>query len=57
MVKSGLVDDPDPNAVPRVSQYRLATHLGAALALYVGMLWNGMSLVLKPAAVWDLYRI
>ena len=39
MVQSGL----DPanfaadGAVPRVSQYRLAAHLGAALVLYAGM--------------------
>lgn len=51
MVKSGLVEDPDPNAVPRVSQYRLATHLGTALTIYVAMLWTGLSLLLTPHAV------
>jgi cytochrome c oxidase assembly protein subunit 15 len=51
MVKSGLVEDPDPNAVPRVSQYRLATHLGTALAIYTAMLWTGLSLLLTPQAV------
>ena len=33
MVKSGLVDN------PRVSQYRLAAHLGVAVAIYAYMLW------------------
>ncbi|KAJ9107869.1 hypothetical protein QFC19_002775 [Naganishia cerealis] len=39
MVKSGLDQDlfAQPGAVPRVSQYRLAAHLGAALVLYTGM--------------------
>jgi len=43
MVKSGLVDE------PRVSQYRLAAHLGLAAALYVWMLWTALS-VLRGAA-------
>jgi heme A synthase len=40
MVKSGLDGEilTTPGAVPRVSQYRLAAHLGAALVLYVAML-------------------
>jgi heme a synthase len=33
MVQSGLVDE------PRVSQYRLATHLGLALIIYGAMFW------------------
>jgi cytochrome c oxidase assembly protein subunit 15 len=39
MVKSGLSEEilNTPGAVPRVSQYRLAMHLGAALLLYTGM--------------------
>jgi cytochrome c oxidase assembly protein subunit 15 len=39
MVKSGLDEElfTTPGAVPRVSQYRLAAHLGAALVLYTGM--------------------
>ena len=45
MVKSGLEDSlmDDPNAVPRVSQYRLAAHLGTAFVLYVGMLGTGLA--------------
>ncbi|WVR08700.1 hypothetical protein IAU60_005758 [Kwoniella sp. DSM 27419] len=39
MVKSGLKQEiVENNSVPRVSQYRLATHLSAALLLYLGML-------------------
>lgn len=40
MVKSGLSEEilTTPGAVPRVSQYRLAAHLSAALLLYAGML-------------------
>lgn len=45
MVKSGLEDSlmDDPNSVPRVSQYRLAAHLGTAFVLYIGMLGTGLS--------------
>lgn len=47
MVKSGL--DPkiiDEGGVPRVSQYRLAAHLGTAFFLYSNMLYNGLRIVL-----------
>jgi cytochrome c oxidase assembly protein subunit 15 len=45
MVKSGLEQEIiDNKAVPRVSQYRLAAHLSAALALYIGMLSTALSL-------------
>lgn len=39
MVKSGLVDD------PRVSQFRLAAHLGLAFVIYAAMLWVALDLV------------
>ena len=39
MVKSGLVDN------PRVSQYRLAAHLTAAVAIYAYMFWVALSLL------------
>src|SRR5690606_12551840 len=42
MVKSGLVD------VPRVSQYRLAAHLGLAVLIYAYMLWLAFMLVFPP---------
>ena len=38
MVASGLVDMPD------VSQYRLVIHLGAAILIYLYMLWLGLTL-------------
>ena len=39
MVRSGLVDD------PRVSQFRLAAHLGLAFAIYGAMLWIALGLL------------
>ncbi|XP_075279644.1 LOW QUALITY PROTEIN: heme A synthase COX15 [Opisthocomus hoazin] len=46
MVKSGLEEKPDSYDIPRVSQYRLAAHLGSALVLYAASLWTGLSLLL-----------
>lgn len=46
MVKSGLKDDLfAPGSHPRVSQYRLTAHLGAAFACYTAMLWNGLAIL------------
>ena len=47
MVQSGLEDAllETPGAVPRVSQYRLAAHLGTALVLYAGMLATGLAVL------------
>ncbi|KAI9141687.1 cytochrome oxidase assembly protein-domain-containing protein [Paraphysoderma sedebokerense] len=47
MVKSGLHPDllETPNATPRVSQYRLAAHLGSAFMVYLGGLWTGMRIL------------
>ena len=46
MVASGLKDDLfAPGAHPRVSQYRLTAHLGAAFAVYLSMLWSGLSIL------------
>ncbi|HZD25754.1 MAG TPA: COX15/CtaA family protein, partial [Alphaproteobacteria bacterium] len=39
MVKSGLIDHPD------VSQYRLATHLGLAVAILAALTWYALSLL------------
>ncbi len=44
MVQSGLVDD------PRVSQLRLAAHLGLALLIFAAMFWLALSL-LMPRSV------
>jgi len=49
MVKSGLDPSQNSNAdVPRVSQYRLATHLSLAFVLYSIYLWTGMSHLFTP---------
>ncbi|XP_042899065.1 heme A synthase COX15 [Parasteatoda tepidariorum] len=51
MVKSGLKENPEPDGVARVSQYRLAAHLGMAFAVYSLMLWSGLSLLLPPKPI------
>ncbi|KAK5166939.1 Cytochrome c oxidase assembly protein cox15 [Saxophila tyrrhenica] len=46
MVKSGLKDDLfDKGQQPRVSQYRLAAHLGTAFLAYLAMVWNGLAIL------------
>lgn len=43
MVKSGLENNFEgPSDVPRVSQYRLAAHLGLAFVIYTGFLYNAL---------------
>ncbi len=47
MVESGLVNE------PRVSQYRLALHLGAAILIYGSILWVAWGLLRRaPAQSW-----
>lgn len=55
MVQSGLEDRfKEPDDVPRVSQYRLASHLSFALILYAAFLWSAFDHLLPatqmPAA-------
>lgn len=45
MVRSGLEEGRE---VPRVSQYRLAAHLGTALLLYSSMLYTALGILLPP---------
>ncbi|PYH45084.1 cytochrome c oxidase assembly protein cox15 [Aspergillus saccharolyticus JOP 1030-1] len=46
MVASGLKEDLfAPGSHPRVSQYRLTAHLGAAFVCYTAMLWNGLAIL------------
>lgn len=50
MVRSGFTDPKEhtplsQNAVPRVSAYRLVTHLSTALTIYGGLIWTGMSIL------------
>ena len=56
MVKSGLSNrpskiQPGTDEVPRVSQYRLAGHLGLALLLYSSMLYTALGLLSPPPAI------
>ena len=51
MVNSGLTEKDNPYEVPRVSQYRLASHLSAALVLYAGFLWSGLNHLLPVNTV------
>lgn len=43
MVKSGLEQPRTEHEVPRVSPYRLATHLSTAFAIYAGILWTALN--------------
>ncbi|XP_076229173.1 heme A synthase COX15 isoform X2 [Nomia melanderi] len=58
MVKSGLEEDRfvEPSDVPRVSQYRLAAHLGMAFIIYTGFLYNALS-YLVPAKNLDFIAL
>jgi cytochrome c oxidase assembly protein subunit 15 len=52
MVKSGLEHERfGENQVPRVSPYRLATHLGFAWTVYSLLLWNAWDLLRRLIAV------
>lgn len=51
MVKSGLEAKAAPTDVPRVSQYRLASHLGMALVLYSSMLYTALGLLAPPTII------
>ncbi|KAM7250443.1 hypothetical protein ACFE04_022326 [Oxalis oulophora] len=46
MVKSGLEEPPSEYAQPRVSPYRLAAHLTSAFAIYTGLFWTALSVVM-----------
>lgn len=45
MVKSGLEEQDFSHDCPRVSPYRLATHLTGAFTIYSGMLWTTLSVI------------
>ena len=52
MVRSGLDEQTMANAnEPRVSQYRLAAHLGLAFTVYAGLFHNALSNMLKENKV------
>nr|XP_033508477.1 cytochrome c oxidase assembly protein COX15 isoform X2 [Nicotiana tomentosiformis] len=51
MVKSGLEEPPSEYVEPRVSPYRLAAHLTSAFAIYCGLFWTALSVVMpEPPA-------
>uniref|UniRef100_A0A0D9X9A8 Cytochrome c oxidase assembly protein COX15 n=1 Tax=Leersia perrieri TaxID=77586 RepID=A0A0D9X9A8_9ORYZ len=51
MVKSGLEEPSSEYVQPRVSPYRLATHLTSAFVIYCGILWTALSVVMpEPPA-------
>ena len=56
MVKSGLNQEGNQtyNDLPRVSPYRLATHLGFAFVLYIGLMYNGMYVYSQRNAIKSL---
>lgn len=52
MVKSGLEDRfHGESDIPRVSQYRLATHLGLAFVLYTLFLWSALDNLLPAGTI------
>ncbi|EGG23546.1 cytochrome c oxidase assembly protein [Cavenderia fasciculata] len=55
MVKSGLDEKLIIGEVPRVSQYRLAAHLGSAFVIYSALLWIGLDLA-SPAKLTESAR-
>ncbi|XP_060185461.1 cytochrome c oxidase assembly protein COX15 [Lycium barbarum] len=51
MVKSGLEEPASEYVEPRVSPYRLAAHLTSAFAIYCGLFWTALSVVMpEPPA-------
>lgn len=51
MVKSGLEEPASEYVQPRVSPYRLAAHLTSAFAIYCGLFWTALSVVMpEPPA-------
>ncbi len=51
MVRSGLKNQPAEGDIPRVSQYRLAAHLGMAVLLYSSMLYTALGVLAPPLGV------
>ncbi|OWF52787.1 cytochrome c oxidase assembly protein COX15 homolog [Mizuhopecten yessoensis] len=55
MVKSGLQEQAKSTDVPRVSQYRLASHLGSAFLLYSLFLYQALGHLLSPNKLPDTH--
>lgn len=46
MVRSGLEEPSSEYVQPRVSPYRLAAHLTSAFAIYCGLFWTALSVIM-----------
>lgn len=57
MVKSGLEDKPESVDIPRVSQYRLAAHLGSALFLFTLFLHAGLQHLVPIPEIKDFHQL
>ncbi|KAI2809185.1 Cytochrome c oxidase assembly protein cox15 [Blomia tropicalis] len=57
MVKSGLEEKTVYNHEPRVSQYRLAAHLGTAMVFYSLIFWNALTNLLPNPQATQLPKI
>jgi len=58
MVKSGLDEQlMEPGATPRVSQYRLAAHLGSAFLIYTGALMTGLKILTDSKVSQGAYEV
>lgn len=55
MVRSGLEQPTREYDIPRVSPYRLATHLSTAFAIYSGILWTALDVSRPTPALADMY--
>lgn len=53
MVRSGLEQPRREHDIPRVSPYRLATHLSTAFAIYSGILWTALDVSRPTPALAD----
>ncbi|XP_057814088.2 cytochrome c oxidase assembly protein COX15 isoform X1 [Cryptomeria japonica] len=54
MVKSGLQEPEAEYAEPRVSPYRLATHLTSAFVIYCGLLWMALSVAMPEPPTYSV---
>lgn len=57
MVKSGLEEKKGYDTTPRVSNLRLAAHLGTAFVLYAFLFRSALQVLLPPQQVGSLYSV
>lgn len=53
MVRSGLTEEAEKRTVPRVSPYRLASHLASAMAIYSGLVWTCLDVIRGGSSLAD----